>query len=293
MDTGARPALMLTTPFIKENDILKAVGPTTDAIVGTGIGGETVGSVGRVKYVTIGGLTSANPPVHLPTEPAGALDDKSILGIIGGGVWRGYVFTVDYPNSRFLLRPIPGARIPEYDMSGIALITTFEDRHKFTVNRVAKGSPAEEAGIKKGDVITTIDGNRHLGPPSGFGTSSRSADARSSLRWSAMVRSRTRRSLSAHSFRPTEGLPRRDTLRRVQSTATLKSGINQPGGRDCAFLHEFLRTVLRACLFDPKRSPASSKRSYPTSAATWPSRASVPYFRSETALRASMDSATA
>jgi len=149
---------MLTTPFIKENDILKAVGPTTDAIVGTGIGGETVGSVGRVKSVTIGGLTSANPPVHLPTEPAGALDDKSILGIIGGGVWRGYVFTVDYPNSRFLLRPIPGARIPEYDMSGIALITTFEDRHKFTVNRVAKGSPAEEAGIKKGDVITTIDG---------------------------------------------------------------------------------------------------------------------------------------
>ena len=56
------------------------------------------------------------------------------------------------PNARFK-EPF------ETDMSGLRLITSAPNFNQFQVNGVIPGSPANQAGIRDGDIIAAVDGH--------------------------------------------------------------------------------------------------------------------------------------
>ena len=48
----------------------------------------------------------------------------------------------------------------EFDMSGMLLIAEGKDFKTFRVKRVVENSPATAAGLREGDIIAAVDGNR-------------------------------------------------------------------------------------------------------------------------------------
>jgi len=65
----------------------------------------------------------------------------------------------DYAHKRMILEPNASfAAHFEYDMSGIRLRAEGADFKILKVSRVVENSPATEAGVREGDVVSAIDG---------------------------------------------------------------------------------------------------------------------------------------
>jgi C-terminal processing protease CtpA/Prc len=64
--------------------------------------------------------------------------------------------TYDYSRSTVWLEPLPDVGPLPFDRSGLSL--TKVDGGALKVSAVMQGSPAEEAGIRAGDIVTAING---------------------------------------------------------------------------------------------------------------------------------------
>jgi hypothetical protein len=78
--------------------------------------------------------------------------------LIGGEVLRRFTVVFDYYHKRMFLEPNRHITEPvAEDRSGIA-IRWDADKSVFLVHDISVGSPATRSGLKKGDMITAIDG---------------------------------------------------------------------------------------------------------------------------------------
>ena len=79
-------------------------------------------------------------------------------GSIGADILRKFKVILDYAHDRVILER--GAHFGEpleFDMSGLSL-SADAVKKSLTVDEVYANSPASEAGIQEGDVLTAIDG---------------------------------------------------------------------------------------------------------------------------------------
>jgi predicted aspartyl protease len=157
IDTGWRSALSLNAPFVARNHLLDAT-RTIKAVTGVGVGGPTVEAVGRVDKFHLGLFAIQSPITNFSSAKAGILSQSDMTGIIGGEILRRFTVAFDYPRKRMLLEPNDQfARSYEFDMSGLMVTAEGDDFKTFRVYYVIKESPADEAGLREGDVITAID----------------------------------------------------------------------------------------------------------------------------------------
>ncbi|TAN03729.1 MAG: PDZ domain-containing protein [Rhodanobacteraceae bacterium] len=157
IDTGSRAALTLTGPFAKQHD-LRAKNPKgVVAVDGWGVGGAAHGYVTRGKLLTIGPVKIPGVVTTLSMQKKGAFAMPSYQGNIGGAILKRYVVTFDYAKHVMYLKPITGrvADLDTYDRSGM-WINQAQDGMQ--VMDVTAHGPAEQAGIKAGDVITEVNG---------------------------------------------------------------------------------------------------------------------------------------
>ena len=81
-----------------------------------------------------------------------------MAGEIGGGLLRRFTVILDYPHQQLILEP--NAHLSEEDQedkSGISVMVSGPDLKVFEVAQVEAGTPAAEAGIRKGDIIAGVD----------------------------------------------------------------------------------------------------------------------------------------
>ncbi len=156
IDTGSRSALTLDAPFVAANHLDGSKG--VDAVEGWGVGGPSRSHVTRGDALKVADAISVDHPVvGMATDKKGAFADPTISGNIGGGVLKRYVVTFDYANNTMYVKPTTGsvADLDTYDRAGSWFNVDGDD---FKVIDVTKGGPAEQAGLKPGDVIVAIDG---------------------------------------------------------------------------------------------------------------------------------------
>jgi predicted aspartyl protease len=179
VDTGGcLVTAVLTTPFAQSNNLPNGLPwPTQKTILDrslSGLGGETRLLVSRATSFTLGNLSVREPVIYVSQDRGGALASPDYEGLIGSEILRRFKVIFDYARGRLILEANAHYAEPvEYDMSGISLRAyRKESVHRrvgvatgspnqlktFRVYQVIADSPAAEAGVRVGDVLTAIDG---------------------------------------------------------------------------------------------------------------------------------------
>jgi S1-C subfamily serine protease len=90
-------------------------------------------------------------------DKGGAGGVEAFPNNVGGGVLKRFVVTLDYDHQLMYLKPIQGKvdDLDTFDRSGLWINGADQG---FKIVDVGKGTPADVAGLRAGDVITAVDG---------------------------------------------------------------------------------------------------------------------------------------
>jgi uncharacterized membrane protein YphA (DoxX/SURF4 family) len=158
LDTGTRTALSLNSPFVRNNHLLDGETVIPLATLGLGMGGESLASVYRIGEIELGPLRLHDVVATASLDEKGVFADPNVAGIIGGELLRKFTVILDYPHQRVILEKTPQSDAPfGYDAAGLFLLAEGAKLDRIRVLRVIAGSPADEAGLRKGDIIVSID----------------------------------------------------------------------------------------------------------------------------------------
>ncbi len=163
--------------------------------LGSGLSGSVFGKRSKIKQVSLGDYTLKNTTVAFPDSIAfsriNLFDQRK--GSIGGGILKRFTVILDYPSGKMIVKR--NARFKDafhYNMSGLTIehkgvevvkesgtvademLSIPDDRvsipmstiykyllvPKYVVAEVVKGSPADLAGVQKGDEITYLNGKK-------------------------------------------------------------------------------------------------------------------------------------
>ncbi|HEX8806718.1 MAG TPA: PDZ domain-containing protein, partial [Candidatus Aquilonibacter sp.] len=159
LDTGARDSLTMYLPFLKTNPNVVPAKLTATGVNGFGVGGPALGQLGRLQSLSFGTFTIPNLIGDFTAQTQGALAMPFLGANVGGGVWRRFTMTLDYHLLTMTLTPNADINSPDqWDRSGVFLLNT----GSITVIDVRPGTPAAQAGLVKGDVITAVNGSSTL-----------------------------------------------------------------------------------------------------------------------------------
>jgi hypothetical protein len=159
LDTGSGLALALHSPFVTEQNLLNSQSKTIPAIGIAGVGGRSIGRLGRVLALQIGSFTIKNPITLFSVDKMGSFANRSLAGNIGLQIASRFRMFLDYRGRRIILEP-SGTFDEPFDraFSGIALRAEGPDYRTFRIREVLEESPATDAGLTAGDIIAAIDG---------------------------------------------------------------------------------------------------------------------------------------
>jgi hypothetical protein len=157
IDTGARDEITLTAPFVAKEGLRAKHPKGVEAVDGWGVGGPARGYVTRGGALTLGSVAIPSVVASFSLQKKGAFSDASYAANVGGGVLKRFVVTFDYDHRIMYLKPSsePVTDVGTFDRSGM-WVNAVKDG--LEVMDVTKTGAARKAGLKVGDIITTIDG---------------------------------------------------------------------------------------------------------------------------------------
>ncbi len=104
-----------------------------------------------------------NPVVSFPDSTAirDTLMLRSRNGSIGAEILRRFKVFIDYQKKRLILKPNSNFKSAfKYNMSGMEVWNPLPNLPIIAISQITKGSPADKAGLKKGDQIMLINYKR-------------------------------------------------------------------------------------------------------------------------------------
>jgi len=160
IDTGASLGLLLHTD---STGILKTPNNAIAGPIGNGLGGQLKGFLGRInrlqlKEFQFDSFITSFQEIN-ETLDTSLLNNRN--GLIGNTLLSRFHLIIDYVHHKMYLKSIPKYNKGfEYDRSGLNLIADGAFLEDFVVQNVMEGSPADLAGVKKGDRLVSFN---HLG----------------------------------------------------------------------------------------------------------------------------------
>jgi predicted aspartyl protease len=156
IDTGARTSLTLTSPFVASSGLGAKLDAKTELIAGVGVGGPARARLARVGVLRLGEVEVARPVTYLSLATRGAFADPALAGNVGFGVLRQFNIVFDYANEALWFEK--NANFGQPDVHDRAGVWVERGAKGYELVEVVPGGPAAEAGLKAGDVVTTVDG---------------------------------------------------------------------------------------------------------------------------------------
>ncbi|NND32702.1 MAG: hypothetical protein HKN76_08940 [Saprospiraceae bacterium] len=158
LDTGAGLPVLLYT---KTAEHLELPQKTVRGTLGTGLGGHLEGYIGRIDHFSFGEFEFPNMLSSFQELTLGNYDSLTLNrnGLIGNSVLSRFQYYIDYPRQKLYMKAKGRFRKKfRYDKSGIQIAATGRNLKDFIIQRVLINSPANDVGLRKGDVIKRIEG---------------------------------------------------------------------------------------------------------------------------------------
>ena len=155
-DMGAGLNMMLSTDFLKDSALLhkKRKMYTKEA---EGLGGKIDINMTVIKELKLGPYRFRNVPVYVFDDNYNITSYPYLGGLIGNDLLRRFNIILNYERRDIHLLPNTHFNEPfDYAYSGIEL---YYIDGLIMIGDVAKGSPAEAAGLKEGDIVIAINSN--------------------------------------------------------------------------------------------------------------------------------------
>ncbi|MCB8999996.1 MAG: aspartyl protease family protein [Bacteroidales bacterium] len=158
MDTGASHAIWLDQSSMQNMGLPPG---SKETYLGTGLNGEVFGYLGRMACVDFFEAQLKNVIVSFPDSSsiANAAGLNGRNGSIGSELLKRFNIIIDYPHQKIFLNPNSYFK-NEFiqNLSGMEVIAPYPGLRIFTIEGIRKDSPADRAGLMKGDVIKSING---------------------------------------------------------------------------------------------------------------------------------------
>jgi len=160
LDSGASHAIWLDGNSIPG---LSLPAGSKETYLGTGLNGEVFGYLGRLHALDINGTILNNVIVSFPDSAsisnAAGINQRN--GSIGSEILKRFNLIIDYPNQTIFLKPNSSFKSDFIqNLSGMEIIMPYPGFKIFVVEGIRKNSPAELAGLQKGDIIHSINGEK-------------------------------------------------------------------------------------------------------------------------------------
>jgi hypothetical protein len=155
-DMGAGLCLLLSRDFVDDSSFLDKRRKRY-VKEGEGLGGKIDMELMVIKELKLGPYRFRNVPVFVFDDVNNITQYPQLGGLLGNDILRRFNAIINYNKGDIYI--IPNKRYGEpfdYSYSGMELY--FVDG-KIIAGDVAVGSPAEEAGIKEGDIVLAINNN--------------------------------------------------------------------------------------------------------------------------------------
>lgn len=162
MDTGASHALWID---VESDENISFPDKSADTFLGKGLNGDIYGKIGRIHQFTIGEYTFDQPVVAFPDSlSAGdAIGKDNRNGSLGSEILRRFHVIIDYPNNQLTLFPNHMYRSEfKLNRSGIDIEAPLPGLPFYIISNIRKGSPADRAGLRRGDEIKYINGKNTI-----------------------------------------------------------------------------------------------------------------------------------
>ncbi len=155
-DMGAGLNMMLSTDFLKDSSLLdkKRKMYMKEA---EGLGGKIDMQMTVVKEVKLGPYKFRNVPVYVFDDTYNITSYPYLAGLIGNDILRRFNVILNYERRDIYL--VPNSHFQEnfdYSYSGMEL---YYENGQIVIGDIAKGGPAEAAGLKEGDVVVAVNKN--------------------------------------------------------------------------------------------------------------------------------------
>jgi hypothetical protein len=160
-DTGAGMCLLLSSQFVNDSSVLQGKNRRrpkkmiqTEA---QGLGGKMTMSLTTVPEFRIGNYSFRNVPTYIFDDKSNVTAYPFLGGMVGNDLLRRFNITLNYARKEIYMVPNSHYRdMFDYSYTGLIIYLI---NGRVVVTDIIKGSPAEKAGFKTGDVIMAINNN--------------------------------------------------------------------------------------------------------------------------------------
>ena len=159
IDSGETKAIYLNAPFVREHELASAA-PQVTGSKGTSANYMNALTVnGRIDKLVLGPFLINDVPAGFSFSESGFVANPDYAGLLGNAILSRFKVIFDYSHKRLILEPNSRFHEPFVPSRafGTLIIAQGPDLRTFVVARVTSNSPAERAGLRRGDIITAID----------------------------------------------------------------------------------------------------------------------------------------
>ena len=155
-DTGAGLCFLMSENFIKDKNILSSTHHPL-LVNAEGFGGKLQMSLTVIKQLKIGDYKFKSVPTYLYEDTYNATSYPRTGGLIGNDLLRRFNLIINYPAGEIDL--LPNSHFEDqfdYTYTGFSI---YYIDGKIIVDDIISTSPAEKAGLQKGDILVGIESN--------------------------------------------------------------------------------------------------------------------------------------
>jgi len=159
LDVGASGALELHSKFVNDHHLPGSNVATIRDIGTAGTGGATQGRIGRVGGFGIGTYELHKPLTVFSADTEGSAASSDTAGNVGEEILERFKLFFDYGRNRIIFEPSTTfGNAFDRAFSGLHMEAEGKDYRTLRIVEVLEKSPAVEAGLQRGDIITSVDG---------------------------------------------------------------------------------------------------------------------------------------